>query len=169
VLDSTKKRLANINPIVAYHVGRLLYALELENIWVEVCQGLRSWNEQQALYEKGRAFIDGKWMVSSKSSIVTNCPPGHSWHNFGLAVDLCLDDSKHEGFQAIWDDKDIRWQKMVSKAKEMGFVCGVEFRSFPDKPHFQMTGRFPVSPDSEVRQLFKDGGVKAVWDESGLH
>ena len=168
MLDSTKKRLESINPIVAYHVGRLLTSLELEGTWAEVCQGLRTWNEQQALYEKGRAFINGKWIVSSRSSIVTNCVSGHSWHNFGLAVDLCLDDAKHPGFQALWEDKDPNWQKMVAKAKELGFVCGAEFRTFPDKPHIQMTGRFGVNPDDEVRQLFKDGGLQAIWDESGL-
>lgn len=169
MLNSTKIRLANINPVVAYHVGRLLTSLEEEHIWAEVCQGLRSWNEQEALYQKGRAFINGVWIISSKSSIVTNCIAGHSWHNFGLAVDLCLDDDKLPSFQPDWNNKDPRWHQAAEIGEKLGFVVGANFRSFPDNPHYQMTGRFGVNPDDEVRQLFKDGGIKAVWDESGLH
>lgn len=168
MLNSTKKRLESINPIFAYHVGRLLTSLELAGIWIEICQGLRSWNEQQALYEKGRALINGDWNIISPKSIVTKCRPGYSWHNYGLAIDICLDDSRHPGFQAVWDDKDERWKKAAEIGKSLGFTVGAEFRTFPDNPHYQMTGRFGVNPDDEVRQLFKDGGIKAVWDESGL-
>lgn len=168
MLKSTQERLKLINPVVAYHVGRLLTSLELADIWAEVAQGLRSWNEQQALYEKGRALINGEWNITNPKEIVTKCKPGHSWHNFGLAVDICLDDVKHDGFQAVWNDSDERWKKAAEIGKSLGFVVGAEFRTFPDNPHYQMTGRFGVNPDDEVRQLFKDGGVQAIWAESGL-
>jgi peptidoglycan L-alanyl-D-glutamate endopeptidase CwlK len=168
VLNSSKKRLESINPVVAYHVGRLITACEAEGIWAEICQGLRSWNEQEDLYAIGREYKNGEWHVVDSGKIVTKCRPGNSWHNFGLAIDICLDDSKYEGFQAVWKDDDIRWKKAAQIGKSLGFVVGADFRTFPDNPHYQMTGRFPVNPTDEVRQLFKDGGMQAVWDASGL-
>lgn len=155
------KRLELINPVLAYNLGKLDTVLQAHGIYIEIVQGLRSWQQQQDLYNQGR---------TKPGSVVTNCKPGYSWHNFGMAVDVCPDKYLDvAGFQPNWVDSHPDWQMIHKCALDLGFVCGADFRTFPDKPHLQMTGRFPVTPTDEVRQLFKDGGTKAVWDESGLH
>ena len=155
-------RLGLVCPTICYHIGRLDYALSYRyGIQIEVVQGLRTWQYQQELYDKGRTI---------PGNIVTNCKPGHSWHNFGLAVDVCPDRYVDiPGFQPNWNDKSSDWIKIANTAQELGFFPGAVFRSFPDKPHLQMTGRFPVSPTDEVRQLFKEGGIEAIWRESGIY
>lgn len=125
---------------------------------IRVTQGLRSWNEQDALYAKGRTAPGPK---------VTNCEGGHSWHNFGMAVDLVPDDTTRDGFQCDWNSAHPVWRVMEDLARGLGLECGAFWRTFVDAPHVQLTGRFPVgAPDDEVRQLFKDGGMRAVWDEA---
>jgi hypothetical protein len=58
---------------------------------------------------------------------------------------------------------------MEALGQSLGLEVGAYWRSFPDAPHFQLTGRFPVgAPSDEVRQLFKDGGMQAVWDEANI-
>ena len=152
-MDSVSEaRLKLVNPMMSDKVKRVAGILESEGITVRVTQGLRSWNEQAALYEQGRSL---------PGAVVTNSPAGYSWHNFGLAVDLVpmVDGSPD------WDVKHPAWTRMSEVAGALGFTCGAHF-STPDRPHIQMNGRFPLSPDGEVRQLFKDGGMGAVWDEA---
>ena len=152
----SEARLSLINPKLADKIRTLAGMLAQESVFLKITQGLRSWDQQQKLYDQGRA-LPGK--------IVTNCPGGWSWHNFGLAVD-CLPETV-EG-QADWNAEHPQWKRMELLGASLGLSSGALFRSFPDAPHFQLTGRFPVSPDAEVRQLFKDGGMQAVWDEANL-
>jgi len=164
----SESRLALIHPTVAAKVREAADALSAQGIEVRVVQGLRSWNDQAALYAKGRTLINGQWKITDPKLIVTRCVPGNSWHNFGLAIDMAPDDPAIAGYQPDWNAGHPSWKAMIDAFKASGFVDGAEFRSFPDNPHFQMTGRFPVNPTDEVRQLFKDGGVKGVWSEIGL-
>jgi len=121
-----------------------------------VTQGLRSWSEQDALYAQGR---------TTPGAIVTNVAGGRSWHNFGLAVDLAPDDPTKPGFQIDWNAAHPQWKRLEQVGISVGLFSGSLFRSFPDAPHFQLTGRFGLTPNDEVRQLFRDGGMAAVWAE----
>jgi peptidoglycan L-alanyl-D-glutamate endopeptidase CwlK len=173
----SEARLQLICPLVANDVRNLAVMLDFE---VQVVQALRSWNAQAALYAKGRTEPGepcshngilrpvGTCLDHPLGLIVTKCLPGWSYHQFGLAVDLCPDDPTIPGYQADWNASHPTWKRMENAGRACGFVCGCDFRTFPDAPHFQMTGRFPVNPDDEVRQLFKDGGALAVWSEAGL-
>jgi hypothetical protein len=57
---------------------------------------------------------------------------------------------------------------MGSIGKSLGLFWGGDFQHNPDEPHFQLTGKFPVSPNDEVRQIFLQAGMSAVWREAGL-
>ena len=148
-------RLSLINPVFAKNIIKLAATLSDKNITIEIVQGLRTWNQQQDLYNQGR---------TTPGKIVTNSKPGNSWHNFGLAVDMC----PFINGAPIWDVQHDYFKELIKSANDAGFVCGAHFVSFPDYDHFQMTGIFPVNPNDEVRQLFKDGGIIAVWDEAKL-
>jgi len=53
---------------------------------------------------------------------------------------------------------------MEELGTQLGLTAGAYWRSFPDAPHFQLTGRFPVgAPNDELRGIFKDGGFEAVF------
>ena len=136
---------------------------------LRVVQGLRSWNEQLAEWAKGRVQnADGSWVVVDRKLVVTDAPPGHGWHNFGLAVDLCPSLVADGPFTPDWNASHPIWGLLIHTGESLGLVSGSCFHHLADNPHFQLTGRFPISPDDEVRQLFKDGGMSAVWEETGL-
>ena len=99
---------------------------------VMVTQTLRTIQEQDALYKKGR---------SVKGQIVTNAKGGQSIHNYGLAFDICL----LSNGKAIWDvnidsdkDKVSDWIEVVNYFKSKGFVWGGDWK-FKDMPHFEKT------------------------------
>ncbi len=175
-MDSiTQARLQLLCPVVAEKFRQLLSILDFD---VRLVQGLRSWNDQADLYAKGRTAPgepcshDGVARPVDTCAehplglIVTKCRPGHSYHQFGLAGDLCPDILEIPGYQPDWNAQHQTWKRLEDAGRSCGFICGCDFRTFVDAPHFQMAGRFPVNPDDEVRQLFSDGGCQAVWDEA---
>ena len=152
----SESRLALVNPQLAAKVRQLATLLAGENIDLRVTQGLRSFGAQQKLYAQGR---------SQPGKIVTNAPPGHSWHEFGLAVDVAPFDSNG---QPDWNSGDAAWKRIIGLGESLGMLSGSTFISCPDDPHFQMTGKFPISPNDEVRGIFEQGGMSCLWIEAGL-
>jgi peptidoglycan L-alanyl-D-glutamate endopeptidase CwlK len=148
----TITRIEQLYPVLKTKAYQLIDTLAKQGITVEISQGLRTWPEQDALYQQGRT-IPGK--------VVTNCKPGQSWHQFACAFDV--DIVTQQGLD--WTGNDAAWNATIASGLDLGLVAGAEFRSFPDKPHFQFTGRFPATPDDEVLALFQGGGIMAVWSE----
>lgn len=143
----SEERLNQVHPELARRVRQLADALSFT---IRVTQGLRTWNEQDKLYAQGR---------TDPGQVVTNAPGGHSQHNFGLAVDVVpivngLPD---------WDVKGERWQEILSKAPSFGLAEGAEWRTFPDNPHLYPQ-EVPANPDDNLRNLFQEGGIAAVWN-----
>ncbi len=157
----SQSRLSEVCPELARRVSQLAGLLETEGITIRVTQGLRSWDQQAELYAKGR---DADGNVVNHSLIVTNAPPGHSFHNFGLAVDVVPDDPSLAGFQADWNTLHPAWKRIIAIAPSSGLLDGASFRSFPDWPHLQLQ-ELPLSPTDEDRQVFLDGGMVAVWEK----
>lgn len=151
--------LAEVHPKLAERVRSMCEILAGENITVHVTQGLRSWTEQQALWLEGR---DSRGNVVDRKSVVTNAEPGHSWHNFGLAVDV----APFDGSIPDWNLSHPAWKRIVAVGESVGLASGSKWRTFPDWPHFQMTGQLPVSPDEAVRSAFMSGGIEAVWADT---
>lgn len=157
-MDSVSEaRLQLVCPALADKIHLLGTMLQDESIFFRVTQGLRSWADQDKLYQQGR---------TTPGKIVTNAPAGHSWHEFGLAVDLVvmIDDNTVPD----WDVTHPSWQRLITVGKSLGLFSGSDFCSIKDNPHFQLTGKFPVSPNNEARQLFLNVGIQAVWAEAGF-
>jgi len=152
----SEARLQQVCPALADKIHQMENILA-GSVTFRVTEGLRSWAEQGQLYDQGRT-LPGK--------IVTNAPPGSSYHNFGLAVDLVPMDQVPP--QPDWNINHPVWQQLLSAGRSVGLTEGAGFRTFPDNPHFQLTGTLPDSPDDEVRQTFLDGGTQAVWELAGL-
>ena len=148
-------RLAEVMPALAQKVKELARRLALEDISIRVTQGLRSWAQQQALYDQGR---------TKPGPIVTNCPGGHSYHNLGMAVDVVPDFADRTPPAPDWNIHHPAWQRIVTIATDLGLQSGALWRTFKDWPHLQLVGRFPEgAPNDEARQLFQGGGCQAVW------
>lgn len=106
---------------------------------------LRTFAEQQALYDLGRSIKnpDGATKAKPLGNIVTNAMPGQSFHNFGLAIDIVL---IVDGKTAVWDtvkdfdtDHKADWMECVAIFKRHGWEWGGDFKSLKDYPHFQKT------------------------------
>lgn len=160
-MDTTSEiRLQSVHPTLAAKV-RLIdaeFQRQTDGDHLEVVQGLRSYAQQAALYAQGR---------TAPGNIVTDSPAGHSWHEFGLAVDAVP-----RSLLPIrgWNPDSPLWGVITKIAQSYGLTnldCGACWHH-KDLPHLELSGRFPVSPDDEVRSIFQQGGMQAVWDAAGI-
>lgn len=149
----SEARLQEVNPALADKIRMLSTMLTPEGISLMVTQGFRSSAEQAALYAKGR---------TAPGPVVTNAPPGTSWHEFGVAVDCAPEIIVG---QIDWNAAHPQWRRMVTVGESLGLFSGTEFTTMCDTPHFQLTGRFPASPDDEARQIYQQQGALAFWAE----
>ena len=156
-------RLKTVHPVLDATVCLLEYDFEqLTGDPLIVAQALRRWQDQQALWLEGR---DEAGNVIDPGKIVTNAPAGFSWHEFGLAVDLVP-----KSLVAVkgWAPESPLWGKLTQLAEKRGLVCGSCWLH-KDLPHVQLTGRFGVTPDDEVRDLFLNhGGLPTVWAAAAI-
>lgn len=91
------------------------------NITLRIVQGLRTFEEQQAIYDQGR---------TKPGKIVSNAKPGSSYHNYGLAIDV----APLENGKVNWN---FDYPKLYPIAENYGFTCGGKFKTIVDKPHFE--------------------------------
>lgn len=133
-LDSrTAKNLATLLPEVQETFRTFLLRAKalVAPLDVRIISGTRTQAEQQALYQK---YLAGGPQAA---------PPGHSNHNFGLAVDLGIFDPTVAGARSYIDGHDSARSTKVYRqiARSVGEGLGVEWggdwkRS--DPPHFQI-------------------------------
>lgn len=135
VLAKSEKRISVLYPVVANAARALITMAYKRGVMITIVQGLRTMEEQAALYAQGR---------TKPGSIVTNAKAGTSYHNYGLAIDFALltNDGKAVSWDTIADyDKDgtADWMEVVQEGKKLGFFWGGDFKSIMDKPHFEMS------------------------------
>ena len=157
----SESRLKGVFPSLADKIRQMEHMLKFENppIYIRVVQGYRTVEEQDALYAIGR---------TTAGKVVTNCRGGHSYHNFGLAVDVVPSQfAPEQPYSPDWNSSHPAWKKMQEAGQAVGLTSGATWRTFPDAPHFQLTGDFPGNaPDDYVRDLAQGPrGLQAVWDE----
>jgi peptidoglycan L-alanyl-D-glutamate endopeptidase CwlK len=124
---SSEARIARLEPVIQSKARALLDAARAQGIELTVTQGLRTMDEQAALYAQGR---------TAPGQVVTNAKPGSSWHNFGLAFDVAV----VVNGKPTWPSDQTLWDKIGELGKAQGLVWGGDFQSFKDMPHFQYTG-----------------------------
>ena len=143
---SSEKRLQRLHPALASAVRAVIADLEDRDIGVEVVQGLRTFEEQDELFAKGR---------TKPGPIVTQARGGKSNHNFGLAADLCpFTDDKPD-----WNAPIAAWAAIGTTAMAHGLEWGGQWKKFLDKPHVQL----PSMTVKECARCYKAGGLDAVW------
>ena len=148
-------KIDTLHPLIREEVKHLVDHVNANvltgNVNMIVTQGLRTFEEQDALY--------------AKRPKVTNAKGGQSIHNYGLAFDFCLVDGK----KTIWDvakdfdgDKQPDWLEVVKVFKTAGYTWGGDFRSFKDAPHFEKTFGYTWQALLEIKKAGKteNGYVK---------
>lgn len=110
-----------------------------EGLDYKIICGTRSWEQQEALYAKGRTAPGPK---------VTNAKPGSSMHNFGLAIDCGVFKGK-----VYMDDSTPADKKLADMMhKQASTLCakhnlrwGGNFKSLYDAPHFEYNTPYSLS------------------------
>lgn len=149
---ASEARLAEVNPQLANRIRSMAADLKAQGINVMVVSGYRSFAEQNALYAQGRTKPGG---------IVTNAKGGQSLHNYGLAVDVVPLDANG---QPNWNVPNSTWQKIGAAGKKQGLEWGGDWKSFVDRPHFQMTAGRSIS--SLLSQYNSNGGnLQKIWND----
>lgn len=139
-------RVQLLHPAISAQVMGLIVEAETKidpNCAIRIVQGLRTIDEQNALYAKGRT-ADGK--------IVTNAKGGSSYHNYGLAIDFAIlidKDGNGTYDEMSWDirkdaDKDgiADWLEVVKVFEAAEWEWGGRWSSIKDYPHLQKTFGF---------------------------
>lgn len=107
-------------PAVARKANELERLCALEGLNIRITETVRSCARQNELYAQGRTSQPGK--------IVTNAQCGESLHQYGVAFDVVFRDTGYAG----------PWAKVGALGEKLGLEWGGRWKSFPDKPHFQL-------------------------------
>lgn len=126
---NTVERIKKLHPSIIAPTIKFMLELQDRGLNVRITQGLRTFEYQNKLYNQGR---------TTPGNIVTNAKAGYSYHNYGLAVDIVeIVDGK-----ANWNS--TNWELFGDIGKKYGFEWGGDWKSFVDKPHFQMDYNYSV-------------------------
>ena len=127
-IQRVEKLHPRIKPIVFDNLSKCIDM----KVPIRIVQGLRTVDEQNALYAQGR---------TTPGPIVTKAKGGDSWHNYGLSFDFCL---LRNGKAISWNreedldgDGQKDWSEVVNLFILTGFDWGGNWTSFPDYPHIQ--------------------------------
>lgn len=143
------KRLGKVHPLLRERIINLTAEYNRRfTVSLEVVQGLRTHAEQNKLFAKGR---------TTKGAIVTNARGGQSFHNYGLAVDVC----PFRGDVALWNEEKL-FDVLDEYATRFSLEWGGDWRT-PDRPHLQLRG---FKSWRDCSQIFTLSGIAGVWTEA---
>ena len=138
-----------MNPHFVALVNGTIAELRGEGHDVRIVAGFRSFSDQQARFEQGRL---------KPGTIVTKAKAGHSWHNYGLAVDIILNDD--EGNPAWPEASSPFWQRLADAVLARGAVWG---GSFGDPAHVEYHPALARSDVGSLIEDFESFGLEMVW------
>ncbi len=112
------------HPVLRRGIEEFLIRSKAAGLNVTITCTLRDNEFQNSLYAKGR---------TTSGNIVTNARGGESFHNYGMAFDICKNDKNN-----AFGDKDF-FKKCGAIWVEMGGVWGGTFSKLVDMPHFEFS------------------------------
>lgn len=132
----------------------VLDSLQKEGIYYYATCGYRTFEEQDALYQKGRRGIAGEGKV-------TNARAGSSAHQYKAALDGCRDgDVAKAGLQPVWKTEDYR--PLADRAVEKGLEAGFNWKSLSDAPHVQLPLTGKGITIAKLKEIYLAEGQEAV-------
>lgn len=172
----SQQRISQVHPVLGARVGAFLEDCWAVDIYLRVTFGLRSPNEQHALFLQGRQPLD----VVNEARAAVRMPPVtdeenqspvthadwmDSMHCFGLAVDVAPSTTGDMSpFVPDWNTLDDKWKSVLQIGQTHKLAEGAQWTSVKrDYPHFYPE-ELPANPTQEMKQAFKDAGLQAVWN-----
>jgi peptidoglycan L-alanyl-D-glutamate endopeptidase CwlK len=150
--DKNFARVKLLHPKLAHLCWEHLSLCFLTGIYLRVTQTLRTFEEQQALYDLGRTKPGKK---------VTNARAGLSWHNYGLAYDVVI--LEKDG-KVNWNTLDPKWKRVGFEGEKLGLTWGGSFKSFIDYPHFEYHPN--LTRASVALTLWNKKGMEGVYEKA---
>lgn len=156
----TNQRIKELHPLTRWSFASAVKELEDDyGIYVRLTDWLRTFAEQDILFgysredhELAAKGLDPNLAQPSKPW-KTNAIGGQSYHNYGLAGDIC----EIKKGKALYDTAD--WKTISKVFKKYGFAWMYDIMK-KDKPHFQMTFGYTYR---ELLQMHK----QKKFDENG--
>ena len=144
--ERSEKNIATLLPEVQPMARMLVQKAAANGIAIRVISGLRSYEEQDALYAQGR---------TAPGNIVTNARGGYSNHNFGIAFDVGV----FSGSKYLPESP--KYKAVGVLGQELGLEWGGSWTSLVDEPHFQLRPAWAQSMTesrmlAELRQRRQD-------------
>lgn len=129
-----------LHPKLKLKLLQLLLLCEEKGLKIQITECLRTKEEQDALFAKGR---------TAPGAVVTNAPGStySSMHQWGVAADFCRADGR-----GAFDDSDGFFTKVGNIGMSIGLEWGGSWTSPVDKPHFQLPDW--GSTPQRLRQLY---------------
>ncbi|CAA0105624.1 Peptidoglycan L-alanyl-D-glutamate endopeptidase CwlK [Halioglobus japonicus] len=139
--------LGKLHPVMRQKVEDLLDDLKAAEVPMMVFEAYRPPERQAFLYAKGRTASGGK---------VTNANAWESFHQYGLAVDMVINEAGYNP----WDESE-QGKRWWAKYHELAIKNGLEPLSW-EKPHIQMVG---LSYQSLMAGEYPEGGDNS-WSDN---
>lgn len=121
--DRSEKNIGTLLPEVQPIARALVQKAAANGIQIKIISGLRSYEQQDALYAQGRTAPGPK---------VTNARGGYSNHNFGIAFDVGV----FSGNSYLPESP--KYKAVGVLGMDIGLEWGGNWTSVVDQPHFQL-------------------------------
>lgn len=119
----SEKIIETLLPEVQPFARALVHKAKANGVTIKILSGLRTYDEQNALYAQGRTAPGNK---------ITNAKGGFSNHNFGIAFDIGV----FEGAKYLGDSP--KYKAVGVLGMELGLEWGGNWKTFVDQPHYQL-------------------------------
>ena len=126
----SEKAIATLLPEVQPIARTLVQKAQAAGITIKIISGLRSYEEQDALYAQGR---------TAPGPIVTHARGGHSNHNFGIAFDIGV----FEGNKYLPESP--KYKAVGVLGEDVGLEWGGNWKTIVDQPHYQLRPSWAAS------------------------
>jgi hypothetical protein len=155
------RNVSQLHPELKKKVVKLQKECLKAGIKIKIGECVRTVEEQNALYAKGRNGVPGPIVTKAKGTDY------RSMHQWGVAFDFFLDmDVDKDGKKSddVFNNATKLFNKVGAIGKKLGLEWGGDWKSIKDLPHFQL-------PDwgSTATQLKKKYGTpdkfKETWDD----
>ena len=130
-----------LEPELQNIIKKLIEECKNNGLKIKITDTRRDKKEQDQLYAKGRTQSGKK---------VTNAKYPKSAHNWGVAFDFCRNDGK-----GAYNDNDNFFYKVGQIGKKYKLDWGGDWKSFKDKPHFEMKKYMPNNSTKELIKKYK--------------
>lgn len=132
-----------MHPLTIKKIDLFLAECKKQGLPVLITEGIRTAPEQDGMYAQGRTK-PGKIITHCKGFLLA------SPHQWGVAFDFCRNVKGRE-----YDDSDGFFKKVGAIGKKLGLFWGGDFKTFTDKPHFQVHELIPSVTTKALRARYK--------------